>query len=482
MKTVQDQAGATLLWMIGALVVLGAVAAGVALMSPSASRGKLEQEAGMRAYYNANAGLNYILSMHGSAQAENINFTNFISKMGGGGSVTMTLTGNDVFTYELGNTQANGVNGTYQIINLVGSVKDSAGKDAYSYAMYGQGKDSEVEKYTISQQEDNPLVPTANFAQVKYDFAGTKFTGDAIFSEATFNGGVTIEGSLTYLGTGSMCLELQGNSIGKSDGTSVICSNTCVTLKNINTVYGTIVSQGDITVNRGIIYGDADSGNDIYLSQWNGFIKKLSGSMGNAELIGDIDYPGNVEGDITYVTTKPDKCKSYTLPDHKKITPAPDLLDYAEKTFLGTGLSDTTTYDFNNLSTNGGAKTCFDLSAEGTYINIFIAGNLNFNSSIYIRSSESESCFDRSNKITTSNYTDKKFIDAAKRIYIDVNGSSTFGGDGHAWVGTLFSKGDIKSEGSFVSVGALYSNGSISTSGGSYAYFVRSDYANTYWK
>jgi len=451
----KDRRGSAFLYIIAALVLLSSVGAGIARLTPEALSQQIIHNKGEQAYYAAFSGLNY---------AKTLNEVSLLAA----DSKTYSM-GNVEFTVTVGEKS-----GSQYPVRIIGT----SSKDTKYEANFNLGPVdiTPVDELVV----ENPRVPAANFAGAMYNFSGTQFTGDTIFYDADFNGGVTIDGSLSYVGTGTECLILDGNRIGKLDGSSVICSNTCIKLNNISSVYGTVVSQGDIIISRGTIYGDANSGKDISLARWNGYIKKLSGSKGNAELVGVIDNAQNVEGSITYVANKPDACKSYTLPEHKLIKPA-DNLYYATYTFTGGDISDTTKYHFNNLETNGGGKTCFDLSSPGTYINIFVAGNLNFKSSIYIKTSEEENCFDNSNKITSSNYTSQKFIDAAKRIYIDVNGASTFGGDGHAWVGTIFSKGNIRTEGSFVSVGALYSNASIDTSGGSYSYFIRSDYANKYW-
>ena len=74
----------------------------------------------MRAYYNANAGLNYIMGMQQFSQVNGTSFSNFASAMGGGSAVAYNMGSGGNFSFQLGNMVANGTNGTYQVTSLVG--------------------------------------------------------------------------------------------------------------------------------------------------------------------------------------------------------------------------------------------------------------------------------------------------------------------------------------------------------------------------
>jgi len=462
----RSSSGSTLLWMIGALVVLGSVAAGVALMSPSASNQVVMDNYKDQAYYASLSGINFAKSLNDASMSNLANKTTFIS-----------LSDNVGYDLSIGSPVA----GAYPVTSL--------GKVIVNNVYAANYYIGPIEIVPMSSGggdiPDNPAVPDANYSGAKFSFSGN-YTGDAIVNTAYFNGGVNISGSIYYMNDGSKCMEIYGNSVGSTDGSSTICSNTCIKLLGNVTVYGNVVGQGNVRLESGSVYGNVTTGGDAYLAPWNGYIYKLSSDSDSGDLnyYGTVNSDGikNIAGDIIKLSKKPSQCKGFSLPKHLVVTPTKDDPNYGDTyIFYGTDIDDTTTYAFPSLTTGGGARTCFDLSGEKKYVNIFVKGGMNFGSSIYIRTSSDSDCFDKSNKLTRSNYNSEKFINAAKKIYIDVNGKAKFSGDGHAWVGTLFVKDGIQTEGTFTSVGALYSNGAIDTNGDTLTYFVKSDFANTNW-
>lgn len=405
----------------------------------------------------------------------------FMDTMGNNEAKAYTIFNGDEFAYKLSFSNVESNNSSFVITYLAGKTTGYSGTHQYTYLLYGGDRGDSKTMHHVPNVSKTFNPPETTYAFSTIAFSGTSYTGDYTMKSATFNGGVTIDGSLNYLGED--CMVLRGSRIGKTDGSSHICSDGCVEIYGNVKVYGTITAKGNVYINSGTVYGDVYSGGDVYITPWRGYIKKNNGNYGNLFVKGTTDATSlSVEGEINEISYVPDSCTNYSLPDHQVISPAQKDPDYSRKTFYGTSIDDVTTYAFTDLSTNGGAKTCFDLSTPGTYINIFVSGNLDFESSIYIKTDSKTSCYDSSNLISSSNYTDTKFLGAAKRIYMDVNGDSKFAGNGHAWVGTLFSNGTINSQGGFVSVGALYSNNSINLSGGSYSYFVISDYVKTFWK
>lgn len=460
----EKERGSTLLYAIFAIIAVAAIASAIASITPNTSVQLLNDIPQKQAFYAAASGYNYLKALN-KDQLDLI--------VSDGGSVTFTI---DQSTKT-------------KFTAYVSAGVKTGSRYSYPVAVLGSSSDS---SYLLGNLTDGvpgnslppvkpPIVsspPDTIYAKNTFNFSGSLYTGNYTMSSSTFNGGVVVDGSINYKGTD--CLSIRGNRVGKTDGTSIICADKCVTIDGNVSVYGTITTPGDVYINNGTVYGNIYSGGDVYIRQWNGWVKKIDGNGGNVYAYGNISAADmSIEGLRIDITEKPNACNDYTLPEHKVVSPGMPNPSYASYIFTGGNIEDTS-YAFTSLSTNGGAKTCFDLSVPNTYINIFISEDLNFNSSIYIKT-DSRDCFNPSNKITTSNYMSDKFINASKRIYMDVNGRSNFGGDGHAWVGTLYSRESIITQGGFISVGSLYSNDSININGGSYSYFTMSDYVTTYW-
>lgn len=272
--------GASMLWAIGALVVLGAVGAGIALMSPSALQSKLEQEAGMRAYYNANAGLNFLKSMRETAESQKIPFANYIAMMGGENNTTFSLPNNDAFYYKLGSVSGTPSNGAYQITDLGGMVLDKSGKALYTYIIYGNGKIlNENYYYDPDSGGNDPVGASKNIAtgaSLYISASKEKVSGDA-----STTGDVTIADNATMDGS----INAGGNiSIGsKSSLTGYLCSGGSINLVEDNVIGGPVRAKDDVTMESRTETGSITAGGDVYLSGTS------------QEINGDI----NAGGDIT---------------------------------------------------------------------------------------------------------------------------------------------------------------------------------------
>jgi len=388
----RSSSGSTLLWMIGALVVLGSVAAGVALMSPSASRGKLEQEAGMRAYYNANAGLQFLNSANDAGESAKLDFSNFTSRMGGTGVVTYTMPDNGTFSYQLGNIQINGVNGTYQITNLYGTVQDKNNNSAYTYVVYGGGKGSSpmttytpsggaksgASKYVLFSEKSKLYVQGAA------DIIGDVYGASVETSQANIKGAVISQGNVVLgfstVVTKSVCsmgdVSLDQSEVGgsinaagnvdlkfKSKVKGDIYAGGKVTMATSATVEGEIHAQqtiatefsctvgvkskgnGNVYANGNIslgnttnIYGSVYSGDSIFL-YWNALIEGVAigkhvdpgdGSVGS--IVETTSYPPNI------YPTSPTSCVSENAPTPKDnseilVNSNDIVLGYGDKTY-----------------------------------------------------------------------------------------------------------------------------------------------------
>jgi predicted acyltransferase (DUF342 family) len=281
-----------MLWAIGALVVMGLVGAGIAVMTPSTTQSKFEQEAGMRAYYNANAGLNFVVSMHKVSELNNVSFSNYVSMMGGGGTASYDIDSDGYFTYALGNVVANGVNGTYQIMNLTGTVTNAAGAAAYGYVVYGGGKgNSSVLSY----------VPIGSGSKTPTGAANYVFYGGAVAISASREqviGNIYGRDSITLADNAVVTGNLVSNGnvkVGsKGAVTGFICSDGSVSLTEDNVVGGTINANGSVTMESRTTSGSITAGGNVTL---NGSAQKISGSINSG---GDVTIASsaNVTGDI----------------------------------------------------------------------------------------------------------------------------------------------------------------------------------------
>lgn len=144
-RSLAGQCGATLLYVIGAIVLLGGIAAALAVMSPSTTQSKLEQEAGDRAFYNAQSGLNFIYSMAAAYKANGESINAFFNDYGGNGNlITYNLPGNGSFCYRLAVNSINSIDsnsGTFDISYLMGTV-GSGQTTKYAYLLYGGDRGS----------------------------------------------------------------------------------------------------------------------------------------------------------------------------------------------------------------------------------------------------------------------------------------------------------------------------------------------------
>ena len=536
--------GSALLYVIGALLALGAVGAGIAVMSPSSMQSKLEQEAGARAYYNAQSGRNFIYAIAKSSSYNNVKVNDFMTRMGNGNSIIYKISNNDQFDFTLSfsNITTNSVD--YAISSLIGEVSDSENNTQYSYLLYGGGRGSStVRTYTPGNSNTND--PGGNDNTVgKYqlftnqtlnvDTSGNIY-GNIFGGVIEFNGGSHVYGSVVQSST-TKALDIIGSYVGGTG--QKICSNSTVTIDGGVTVVGTVYSRGTVDVTNGTVTGDiyADgtvtidsnstvNGNiyangdvdikngkvvgtvyctgDVTLARGSsvsgdinaqGSVKLKNGSVG-----GVIHYKGTFSAcsyctyggvdqspaSFTYVF---DGTTDYTLPDHEHHAPnqTPNSLnvayvapDYnAQYTFTAKSSLDDY-FSFENFTSVGGSKICFDLS-NGGYITIFVSGTFNLQGDLYVKTVAGENCFQDSNKV--NNLASSKYSYASK-VYLDYSGTGAmaFAGN-YNWFGTIYATGDINFSSGGTLIGAFYSSGgTVNVTGATKTQYIESDYVKAHW-
>jgi predicted acyltransferase (DUF342 family) len=242
-----DARGSTLLYVIGAVTLLAALGAGIAVMSPSAIQSKLEQEAGMRAFYNAQSGLNFILSMK-AANSENGNgIVNFVNAMGGNNTtVTYNLPNNGQFTYALYASNVNGLNGSLTISNLAGAVLSENGAPLYTSLIYGgsHGSSGSSDYNATANNTNNSINSGSNYTLMSTN-SSVYVAGNAIIIGNIYGANVTTEQA-----------NLTGNVV--SQGNTTLNYNTYIN--------GNVCSGSNATLTQTVVTGSVSAAKDVYLN------------------------------------------------------------------------------------------------------------------------------------------------------------------------------------------------------------------------
>ncbi len=516
MKESNAKRGSIVVFFAIAIFVIAALSVGLSTTSSISTLNQLEFNQANSARNLAYSGLEYAKGLKAVYENDKAfsDYRKAIEGQGQGqGQVSL---GDDVgtFTISILNPTISGTTTTYSI-SVLGETPAGPFQARYQLA------DATPLTYEEKEEKDapgNPRVPTS-LAAPSIDLGGDTATGDFIASEYSFNGGVKVYGSIDYVNTEGDCLILTGNAFGKSDGSSHICSNTCIEIKtgtqpvyseifsqgdviisnaqniradihaggdvkitNGNGVYGDIYATGNVVISNGTVEGDIHAGSDVWLSSWS------------AKVTGDIYVHGNyinsisdklMEGAVYYnqpAPSAPSMCNSYALPEHE-VVPATAAFNlgwsapnYGKFTFFGSSDIDDHSYAYTSMSSSGGTAICFDLSVPNTYINIFSGGNMNIGGDdLYVRTSTDTDCFDKGNLVET---TDFAYSEYASRVYMDIRGDVSFNG-GAFWLGTIYALGTLTIEEGII--GAAYSNEKLTMGGGSDYKFVASDYATKNW-
>jgi len=508
MKKVTNSAGAIFIALIVAIVAIAAISLGISKISSVSVLNQLQLNQFDKARDLAYGGLEYVRGLNYYYQNNNKTFSEFYNALTSNGGVYDLGgdVGSFIVTISSYSTTSNVTSYTVSVVGVA-----SAG---YNYAKY-QIPNSETISYTYSSPSVQKVPQTLMQAST-INFSGNTYTGDSIFSAYSFNGGVVINGSLDYIGTGSACLVLKGSRIGLTDKTSHICSNTCIEISGGVVVYGTVKAQGDVNVSNGTVNGDIYAGGNVTISGGstvngviyaagsvtisNGYAKsdvRAKGDVAISSWSGHIEGNVYVHGTCTYTDRSlisgsiialsedeapsvPTKCSGSSLPTYasqeENQTDPNNTKGSIKYTITGSTDITNTNYVFPSFTIlNGGSKLCLDLSTPDSYINIFVNGSFAFNGTIQLMTSSTGGCKD------ASSYTLDQQKTYAKKIYMAVGGTTTFNSSAHLWIGTIFSQGDILGKSTLDVVGALYSNGTIDTGGGSSSIFVMSDYANLTW-
>lgn len=498
--SVQRQCGSVAVYLALALVAFGVLAAAGASRFSSAVQGVLQPNCSTQARYMSESGVRYAIArLRACADATAVNAA--VADMNG---KTFTVDANSGLSFTLTASYASGS-------ATVGSTGTSCSKS-------GSGASTFTGTATVNLPAISSGGSAADSPSLQGTYSGTSAvlagnsSGNVTTSAATLQGGSTVAGSLTYMGT-TTCLDLSGGvTIGTPGNGDYVCSNSCVVVEGGSNIRGDVYSQGDVVVTSGVVAGNIYANGAVTIT--SGTVQGNVYSQGSVSVTGTVTggiYSGgnvslgwgaNVSGNIfctgTYsvpasftaysgkVTTGYPKssipmaslCTSYALPAHKTVASTQARVISGNQTFYGTTNLADTSNAYTSISTNGWPSICFDLSTPGTSINIFSSGNVSVSGDIYVRTSTATSCFNAANKLTSTQFAGAA---AASRVYMDAKGSVSFGG-GTNWFGTVYAGGNIYPGGGGSYIGAFYTNQSFNpNSQWIYSRYVGSDYVATYW-
>lgn len=510
-------AGFAIVYLAVAIVVIGIVGAALARISMSSASSSVQLQQLNTARYLAESGVEYARGVAAYEKSQGKSISHIVNtlnanagkiEVGGVGSFVLTASesGSSIVVSSTGYAKSGLA--SYALPNLVN----------IAYGSNASTNDALKGLYSGV---------SANLT------GGGNFDGNYATTTATVDGGATITGSLINLNTSATCLDVRGGvKVGTPGAGNYLCSNTCVVISGGTTVNGNVYAQGDVTFQSG---GGGPINGDIYAM---GKVLIAGGSVvnGNVYAQGDVtissgsvvnggvysggnvflDWPGSfgtdVTGDIYAVGTvttaggnasrfykghytrlpssasipKPNMCTSYTLPPHETVAPTTQFNfaswpeERTQYTFYGKPDIGDHSYALSSFTLPPGMKICFDLTAPNTYINIFVAGDMNIDGKLYVRTSTATKCFDDANQV----FKTRTDLGEAKRVYMDVKGTVNVDG-GTGWFGTIYAGGDLNLTGSFgfTYAGALYTNQRFTphNGGGIDTVYVGSDYVDKYW-
>ncbi|WP_144005061.1 bactofilin family protein [Solidesulfovibrio fructosivorans] len=427
----------------------------------------------MRAYYNANAGLQFIQSMQ-KASENSLYANQFVANMMEGASaVTYSISPNDGFTYSVVNNTIS--QNEYDIEYIVGSVDAEGNNAKYNYKI-----DPVLGvKYTYTGSSGggpsgSGLSKNLLGAKGAISFGGD-LNGNIAASTIDMNEGSNLTGSIVSTSSTQM-LTVTKNVVGTVDNPIEICSNSDIELATSgNVLYGDVYSQGGVVIGRPVVgtvravgavtfNSNASVTGDVYTQ---GTIDTTNGHIyGTAHVnsYGDISGSGDYENVVIETVAAPKSCTTeLVFPGHETPSTSTDfdatnneLCVNKQCTFTGKDLNDHS-YSYRNFTIPWGYNVCFDLSSG--YVNIFVSGDMTVTpQNVYIKTTSSQKCFKNTTKLPQSlNLSYKEY---ASKLFADVTGK--FSIQGGVWFGTVYGGTGVKLGSGTWMTGALYcSDGDI---------------------
>ncbi len=438
--------GSALLYVIASIALLGALGGGVAYFSSSSSTSQLARTRSDQAYYAALAGQEYVKAHQAEFEAAGSSLADFLADLAtNSGIYTLDATRNFTLAASQDDT-------THYSVTIVGERLNTNGEatENFSIDLTNQEYASSIPTKKYSQGSKGSNLNIAGYAQ-----------GDSIGDTVTINSGSVVIGNITSLSS-TTALRFSGGVLWSGDQ---LCSNDGIDISGGVLINGDIHAHGNVVISSAIVNGNIYALGTVEINGGSTIFGDIHSqstvTLNNGLIWGDVytksgftkcpwcTFTGHVYTD----PVPPDDCAGAVFPEHEVIDSSTDLYITEQYTFYGSTDINDKSNAYKTFKTDGWADICFDLSTPGSYVNIFVNGDMLINGNIYVKTS-SGNCFRPTNYMNGLLFSKS---DYAERIYVDVNGTARLGG-GTNWIGTIYAKGNIYPGGGSSIIGGLYSS------------------------
>lgn len=480
-KEMKNQCGFSLIYIVGALVALSAIATAVTTLTPSSTLTELNQNRFGQAYYAAYSGITYSRTLSdlglsavnkstNSKQTYSIGDATFTIVVGAKSGTTYPVrsigTSNSSSALEnnflLGPVSITPVSSSLRPPSIGGG---ETGKKVHVAGYVGGNVAAEIVEIHDGSRITGTVTSTSTTATLKIvggvSVGGQVCSNDGVIisggsnvvsgnvyshGDVLIDGGATVNGDI--LATGNVTVDggarINGNihsqgavnfnngRMGSSSMKRYIYARSTVTVTGGSTIYVDINSQANIALQNITIYGDVYYKTGITKWQWQ------------THLYGN-------EGTNPTSPTMPIGCGTYVAPSPIVFTANQSGPTIHGSTTYSAGDYFLTSFKTGNWSSD---KICFDTS--GGNINLFVAGDVESGSKIYVKTSSVDNCFSKEVR-----RIDEPYASEASKVFIYSTGKFTLL-PGANWFGTVLAVGDIQPGGGSEIIGSLHSiNGTI---------------------
>jgi len=463
------QRGLALLYVIGALLALSAIATAVTMMTPSSTITELHENRFNQAYYAAYSGLQYLKAQEVNTEDKYDDIDSFLTSLGS----PFQLSGNEWFQFSLSKVDET----SYTVGYILGKYVDQNSATQESYVLAENG----VRHFTPKASEDSNM---GEFVLASYGQKLEVSKDDVITNDTSLygSGGVSIHQDVTFnddikIISGGETLISQG--IKFLSASNSICSKKRLQIDSGVVFTGTVSSSDNILLSSGVVInGSVVSGGDVQMdskAKINGGPLKAKGNINlfsEVVIDGDVYSLGKIECDKAEIKGKiyhlADKTvtgcsapielldSSYVIEDSCDYTvTTPSLKDFAttagddlRSSSINPGTYRDVRYDskkpmvtftsgdyfFNSLKFESECSLCLDLSSGGA-INIFASDYIVIGQKfkVYVKTTSGGECLPMTD--VDSKYAANVYTESHRYFRLDREGM---------WFGSILANGDLQ--------------------------------------